>query len=262
MALKPKAKKLSKAGALMARVKQQIAKSGNARKGTFYVPKDGKARMRFLEDWEEGREIPWHRKWNTKSNAYDVDTPCLAVFGKECPFCGSSEVRTQVRYVWQVWNYENGGERQVFCYAANQFSPLPGVIAQQEARGTITAYDFVITRNGEGRNTSYGVATLPDKSFRAEVRLLSDAKLMKLIWDAFGTGSLDDYPDAGEDSADDEEDEESEDEEEEDDEDTDDDEDDSDEDEESDDDEEEEEERPRRRAAVKAKKPANTKRRR
>lgn len=256
-----------KSGALMKRMKQQIAKSGNARKGTFFVPKDGKARIRFLEDFETGREIPWHRKYNAKQNTYDVDTPCLAVYGKDCPFCGSNEVRTQIRYAWQIWNYSgngNDGERQVFVFAANQFSPLPGVIAQQEARGTITEYDFVITKSGEGRTTSYGVATLPDKRFRVDVRLLSEAKLMQLIWEAFGTGALDDYPDADEADENDEDEDQEDEEDDEDTEDDDDDEDESedDEDEDSDDDEEEEETpRSRKRAPVAKKKPAKSRRR-
>ncbi len=200
---------------LLAKIKEDIAKSAQARSGVFYLKKDQSTRIRFLMDFESGVTIPWHSKWANNKN--EVDSPCLKAWGKDCPFCGQPEVRTTDKYVWQVYNYERK-ERQLFCYAANRATPVLGVsnVYQNPAYGTLLNNDLVVTKNGEGTQTTYSVQPNPAKAFRVEgIKVLSETRLKLKIWEAFGTDSLDKYPDLDEEFEEEDEEEEYDEEEEE-----------------------------------------------
>lgn len=253
MAVKTKRMQKIKPGSMFAKIKQSIARSSQGRKGVFYVKDGEKKKIRFLQDFEEGRQIIWHSKW--VGDKAELDTPCLRFWGKECPFCGADEVRTGEQYAWQVYDYQ-AKELRIFCYKANNYSPIPQLAEIAQTFNTLLNRDLQVSRMGTGSKTSYSVITLDPTRFRiTDVKALSEKKFLALLAAAFVTGDLDDYPDAEEDDEPEEEDEELEDDDEEYDDDeeeeTDDDSDDDDEEEE----EEEEEERPRRKpvkAAAKA----------
>lgn len=265
MAVKTKAMQKIKPGSMFAKVKASIARSSQGQKGVFYVKDGEKKKIRFLQDFEEGVQIIWHSKW--VGDKAELDTPCLQFWGKECPFCGADEVKTSEKYAWQVYDYQ-AKEVRVFCYKANNFSPVPQLAETAQTFNTLLNRDLQVSRMGSSSKTSYSVIALDPTRFRMDgVRVLSEKKFLALLAAAFVTGDLDDYPDAEED--DDAEEEEEEDEELEDDEevdeddDSEDDEDDDDSDNEEeyeDDDEEEEEEPPKRKPVKTVKKAAPVKR--
>ena len=210
--------------AFLARLRKQIEQSGKSKKGFWFVKEGQKRRIRFApgSDLEQGIVIPWHAKW--VGNRSEVDSPCLSLYGKDCPFCDQEGVSTRERYAWTIYDYESG-ERQVFMFGANRSTPVPHLAANYEEWTTLLTRDVVVKRTGKGTDTVYSVIGNSESKFRvAGVKAFSEAQILKMVWEAFGQGSLDNYPDEG---ADDEEyedsDEELDDETEDDDEDTDDD---------------------------------------
>jgi hypothetical protein len=243
----PTTKKSSKIkpGSMLDQIRKAIAASGQARKGIFYVKADERRKVRFLTDFDEGVKIPWHTKWD--GNKAEVDTPCLKLWNKECPFCGAPEVRMVDRFLWQVYNYETKSV-ELFIYAANKSSPLVHLASAAESYDTLLNRDLQIKRNGGGTNTTYTVMPDDPKKFRLDEKPMSQKKVLAILAAAHVTGSLDDYPDADE-----EEEEYEEDEELEEDEDIEDDEDEEEEDYDDEEEEDDEEEPPRRKAVAKKK---------
>lgn len=250
---------MAKQGSLLQQIKDRIANAGKSRKSMFFVKDGQKRRVRFLTDFEEGVRVTFHDKYQ------EVNTPCLKQYGKSCEFCGVEGLRTRDQFAWSVYDYE-AKEVRVLMYAPNAFSPVVQLVEYYETEGTLLDHDFVIARRGSGTDTSYAVMGQPNKKFKIAAKPFGKKKLMQLIWDANGPGSLEDFDELDEEDEeeaprkkrkkpvdDDDDFEEDEEEEELDD----DDEDDSDEEDEDSDDEDddEEEELPRRRKPV-AKKPA------
>lgn len=248
---------MAKPDSFLAKLKKQIAASGQSKKGFWYVKEGQKRRIRFIKggpkdkgtDLEKGITIPWHSKW--EGSRAVVDSPCLSQYGKDCPFCGVEDVKLRERFAWTIYDYESK-EAQIFLFYANRNSPITHLAASYDEWGTVCDRDLTIARNGTGTDTTYTIIAGTPSKFRFAVNPFSVAKILDMTWKAFGTGKLDEYPDEGSEDSD-EEDYEEEDETE----------DDSDEEEEAeedyedDDDEEEEVELPRKRAvkAVPAKKP-------
>jgi hypothetical protein len=68
-------------------IKNEIAKSGT-NKGKFIFFKEGtKIRLRFLNDMEDGVEIPFHDSFKL-----GVNVPCQEMFGRECSYCEEQEI--------------------------------------------------------------------------------------------------------------------------------------------------------------------------
>lgn len=256
MAVKKKVMQKIKPGSMFAKIKASIARSSQGQKGVFYVKDGEKKKVRFLQDFEEGIQIIWHSKW--VGDKAELDTPCLLFWGKECPFCGAAEVKTSEKYAWQVYDYDAKTIR-IFCYKANNFSPIPQLAEIAQTFNTLLNRDLQVSRMGSSAKTSYSVITLDPTRFRFDAKPLSKKKFMALLADAFVTGELDDYPDAEDDTEYEEDEELEDDDENEDDEDTDDGEEEEEEESEEeeseyDDDGEEEEEEPAPRRRVTAKK--------
>lgn len=235
---------MAKPGSFLTKLKKQIAAAGQSKKGFWYVKEGSKRRLRFLRgsDLEQGVTIPWHSKWEGQRNV--VDSPCLSLYGKQCPFCDMADdgVKLRERFGWSVYDYEQK-EVQVFLFFANRNSPITHLATCYEEWGTIIDRDLTIARNGQGTDTTYTVMSGNPSKFRFEANAIRERKMLDMVWKAFGQGSLDDYPDEGEEEEeeeeyDEEEEEQEDDEEYEDDEDT---------------DEDDEEELPRKSAKTKRK---------
>jgi hypothetical protein len=206
---------MAKAGSFLQRLRQQIAASGQSKKGIWFVKPNQKRRIRFLknQDLEQGITIPWHSKW--EGNRSVVDSPCLEAYGKGCPFCGVEDVRIRDRFAWTIYDYEQK-QRQIFLFYANRNSPIPHLASVYEEYNTLTDRDLVIQKTGEGTDGVFTVLPGSPSKFRVEgIRPWSVAKILDMVWKAFGQGDLEDYNEESEDeeSDDDEYDEESDDDE-------------------------------------------------
>lgn len=204
---------MAKPGTFLAKLRRQIAASGQSKKGFWFVKEGTKRRVRFLRgsDLEDGITIPWHSKWEGQNSV--VDCPCLTPYGKDCPFCGQEEVKLRERFAWSVYDYEQK-QVQIFLFYANRNSPITHLAASYEEWGTITDRDLTVARNGTGTDTTYSIIAGTPSKFRFEAKPLSERKVLELTWKAYGQGSLDDYPDEGEELEDEEDIDESEEEEE------------------------------------------------
>lgn len=173
-----------KAKSLVDVMKERISNSGKSKGSIFYVKKDGKIRVRFLQDMEEGMMVTFHDKWK------EFNHPCLSYYGKECPNCKNSEARTSENYIWSVYNYETK-QVELFIYKANKCSPIPSLISMYESYGTICDRDYVIQKHGEGTDTNYSVVPMDKKAFKGEHEAFEKKKVYAMLLKAFPCEDLD-----------------------------------------------------------------------
>lgn len=176
-------------------MKDKINRSGSGKGDIFFVRKDGKVRVRFLQDMEESILVTFHDKWQ------EFNHPCLTYYGKKCPNCDNSEARTTENFVWSVWNYETQ-RVELFMFKANKSSPIPSLISFYENYGSITDRDYAIERRGERFDTVYSVVPLKESRFKGTAKPFTKKEVFKKLLAAF--------PYDDDDALDDEEDEEEE----------------------------------------------------
>ena len=173
---------------LLENIREDAKKSGQ-NKGKFLYVRDGsKVRIRFLQDMQDGFEIPFHDSFEA-----GVNVPCREFFGKTCPYCGEEGFRTRNLYAWSVWDYESK-EVKVFMYAMNNCTPIAAIASMYENYGTLVDRDYVIQRNGKGQNTTYSVIPMDKNKFRNDkAKPFSKSAFMKLLDKAFPDEHSDKY---------------------------------------------------------------------
>lgn len=165
---------------LLENIKNDAQKSGQNKAKFMYVRDGGKARVRFLQDMQEGFEIPFHDNYEA-----GINVPCREFFGKNCPYCGEEGIRTRNQYAWSVWDYE-GKEVKVLMYAMNNCTPIASIASMYENYGTLIDRDYVIQRNGKAQNTAYAVIPMDKQKFRNEkAKPFSKSAFMKVLDKAF-----------------------------------------------------------------------------
>lgn len=187
-----------KSKSLVESMKERISRSGSKKGNIFYLKKDGKCRVRFLQDMEDGIQVQYHDKFGEFSH------PCLSYYGKKCPSCKNPEAKHVDNYVWSIWNYETK-RVELFMFKASKASPIQPLISMYENYGNITDRDYIIQRNGEGFETNYSVVPMDKKKFKGDEEPYSKKKVLKMLLEA---AQLPDDEDVDED--DDEEDDEEE----------------------------------------------------
>ena len=161
---------------ILDKIKAEAAKTGGSRGKFFYVKDGEKSRIRFLQELDEGLEVPFHDSFEK-----NINVPCQKMFGRECPYCGESALRTRSQYVWSVYNYEYD-EVQILMYPMNQCSPLGQFVAAHEQYCTITDRDYVVACTGKRQNKSFSVMPLDKLAFKiANVKPFSREALIKMI---------------------------------------------------------------------------------
>lgn len=165
---------------LLDKIKSDVKKSGSSKGKLFYVKDGTKCRIRFLDDMEDGLEIPFHDSFER-----GINVPCREVYGKSCPYCEDEDLRTRSQYIWNVYNYD-AKEVQLFMYPVNSFSPIPALVAMHENYGTLTDRDYVISRTGKQTNTSYSVVPMDKVKFRNDkAKPYSKNQILKMIQKAY-----------------------------------------------------------------------------
>lgn len=165
-------------------MKERISKSGKGQKDIFYVKKDGRVRVRFLTDLEEGVVIPFHTKWK------EFNHPCLKLYGRNCPNCHNNDANTADNFVFTVWNYETK-RTELFMYKATKCTPMPALVTMYETYGTICDRDYVISRQGEATDTVYTVVPMERKRFKGDEQPFSKKQIMKMLLKAYPPESED-----------------------------------------------------------------------
>lgn len=160
---------------MLDRIKKKISEASRVITDEFYVGQDKKARIRFLSDLEDAFEVTWHDKYED-----GINTPCHSYFGLSCPFCDldKNKIRTRQIFAWTIYNYDID-KKQIFRYPANNFSPIPSLVAMYESYGTLCDRDFVITRTGTGFEMNYQVVPMDKSAFKGDDKLFSKEAICK-----------------------------------------------------------------------------------
>ena len=175
-----KEKKIAKTGNLIGEIKNQIKKSGANKKKFMYFKSGTKARVRFLQELDEGFKIPFHDSYQQ-----GINVPCQKIFGRECPHCGDDELRHRDLYAWSVWDYE-AKEENILMGPVNQCSAVPGLVGMFEAYGTILDRDYLITKNGQGANATFSIVPMDKAKFKnKQAKPFSESKFLKMLDKAF-----------------------------------------------------------------------------
>nr|DAP31940.1 MAG TPA: DNA binding protein like protein [Caudoviricetes sp.] len=183
---------------LLDRMKHEAAKSG-ASKGKFmYFRPDDKKRIRFLQELDDGLEIPFHDNFER-----GINVPCQEVFGKDCPYCEDEDLRTRSQFAFSIYDYD-AKEVKILMQAVNQCSAIPALVNMAETYGTIMDRDYVLKKTGKGSTSSFTIIPMDKNKFRNEkAKPLSKKALLKYLNQAF---PCDDSEDDLEDDEDDYED--------------------------------------------------------
>lgn len=165
---------------LLDNIRHDAERSGQNKAKFLYVRDGAKVRVRFLQDMEEGFEVPFHDSYEA-----GINVPCREFFGKDCPYCEEEGLRTRTLYAWSVWDYE-AKEVKVFMYAMNNCTPIAAIASMYENYGTLTDRDYVIQRNGKGQGTTYSVIPMDKNKFRNEkAKPFSKSAFQKILDKAF-----------------------------------------------------------------------------
>ena len=172
---------------LLDKMKQEAAKSG-ASKGKFmYFRPDEKKRVRFLQELDDGFEIPFHDNYEK-----GVNVPCQEIFGKDCPYCEDEDLRTRSQFAFSVYDYD-AKEVKILMQAVNQCSAIPALVNMAETYGTITDRDYVLKKTGKGSTSSFTIIPMDKNKFRNEkAKALSKKALLKYLNQAFPCDKSDD----------------------------------------------------------------------
>lgn len=167
---------------LVDKIKSDVKKSGSNKGKILFVREGTKVRIRFLNDMEDGLEIPFHDNY-TKGI---TPVPCQEVFGRNCPYCDEdADVRTRSQYVWSVYDYE-AKEVKLFMYPVNNCSPIPAIMSMYENYGTLTDRDYVISVTGARQNKTFSVVPMDKVKFRnPKAKPYSKSAVLKIIDKAY-----------------------------------------------------------------------------
>ena len=161
-------------------IKSESKKSGTNKKKIMYFKDGTKTRIRFLEEIDDGMKVTFHDSYTRGINCV-----CQETFGRDCPYCGDDDLRTRSQYVWSVYDYESE-EVKLLVAAVNNCSPIPGIIAINDAFGTIMDRDIVITKTGKGTDTTYACVHQDKSKFRnPKAKPLSESAILKILDKAY-----------------------------------------------------------------------------
>ena len=165
---------------LLENIRHDAERSGQNKAKFLYVRDGSKVRIRFLQDMQDGFEVPFHDNYEA-----GINVPCREFFGKTCQYCDEEGIRTRNQYAWSVWDYE-AKEVKILMYAMNNCTPIAAIASMYENYGTLLDRDYVIQRNGKQQNTSYSVIPMDKNKFRNDkAKPYSKSAFQKILDKAF-----------------------------------------------------------------------------
>ena len=168
---------------IIGKMQEQINQSSGANMDKFYLKDGNEAKVRFLTDFEEPTEVPFHYVY-AQNRDESINEPCRLFMGdNECEHC-DNDVNIRHMYVWPIWNYSQD-KQQILLFAANRCSPIPGLIALYEEYSTLMDRDIKISRVGSQSNTTYPVLPLDKGRFKGKAKPFSKSKIVKILEDSF-----------------------------------------------------------------------------
>lgn len=178
-------------------IKKGVASSGSNKGKVIFIAKDSKKRVRFLTNVEDAIKIKMHDSFDKGINAI-----CQKILGKKCPYCKDDSIRTRDAYVFSVWDPDSK-EVKIFVGYANNFNPLPNLVAMYETYGTLLDRDYVLQRDGGGTNTRYSVVPMDKVKFKnTKAKPYTKKKLIEILDKAYPVGDDDSDDDDYEDDDD------------------------------------------------------------
>lgn len=165
---------------LLSKIKKGVANSGSNKGKVLFIAKDTKRRVRFLQEIEDGMEVTIHDSFDQGIKAI-----CQKHVKKTCPYCDREGIRTRQAYVYSVYDHDSK-EVKLFEGYANNFNPLPNLVAMYESYGTLLDRDYVIQREGSQTNTRYSVIPMDKVKFKnTKVKPYSKKKTLEILDKAF-----------------------------------------------------------------------------
>lgn len=171
-------------------IKNQVKKSGTNKQKFMYFKSGTKARIRFLDDMEDGIKVLFHDSYTE-----GINTPCQETFGRVCKYCNNEDLRHRDLYAWSVWDHE-AKEVKLLMAPVNSFSPVPSLVAMYETYGTLLDRDYVIQKNGQGTNSSFSVIPMDKSKFiNKKAKPFTKSKVLSLIDKGFSEENEEDETD-------------------------------------------------------------------
>ena len=147
-------------GNLIKQMKEKIAQSGSSKKEILYFAADTVKRIRFIDELDDGYNIPFHSDFELK-----IYEPCKDPEDHEnCKLC-NDQISMIDNFAWTVWDYDTNSVK-ILLTKAGGISPIPMLIEAYTEFGTIKDRDYKIKKVGKGIGGSYAVTPLDKTRFR------------------------------------------------------------------------------------------------
>ena len=163
-------------GSLISRMKEESKKTG-ANKQKFLFLRDGsKARIRFLQELDDGMEVVFHDSFTD-----GVNVPCQEIFGRSCEYCDNEDLRTRSQFLWCVWDVD-AKEVKLLMYPVNGNSPVNQLMSFYDTYGTMMDRDYVIKVTGKQTNKAFTVVPMDKAKFNnSKAKPLSENKVLAIL---------------------------------------------------------------------------------
>jgi hypothetical protein len=150
-------------------IKNDVKKSGTNKKKIVYFKPGVKARVRFLQEMDDGMKILFHDSFDQ-----GVNFPCQELYDRECDRHDDETLRHRDNYCWSVWN-QDAKEVQLLLGPVNNYSPIPLLVGM-----------YVITKTGKGTDQTWAVVPMDKSKFRNDkAKPFSEAKTLAILDKAF-----------------------------------------------------------------------------
>lgn len=161
------------------RMKEEIKNSSASKSKILFFKEGTRYRIRFLDDFEEGYEIPWHSQWESR-----LDCPCQEIYGRECPYCDDESISLRTRYAWSVYDCESK-EIKILLIYGNRCSPAQVLAEAYEKYGTLKDREYEIKQLGSGTSKTFSLFPGDKHSLKAGKKPLSEKAILKYIDKAY-----------------------------------------------------------------------------
>lgn len=161
-------------------IKEEIKKSSAVKGDIIFFKEDSKYRVRFLNDFEDGVKIPFHKNFKRK-----IEVPCQTLYNRECEYCEDEELTLKNSVAWSVYEYESG-KRMLILVPINRCSPVQVLAEAYQKYGTLVDRDYEIKQIGSGTNKTFAIFPGEKRPFKNKsVHPLSESAILKMVDKAY-----------------------------------------------------------------------------
>lgn len=164
------------------KLREEIKNSSTSKNKIIFFKEGTVRRLRFLDDFPDGYEIPWHSRWEGR-----IDCPCQEIYGRECEYCNDESIGIKMKYAWSVYDCEEK-EVKILLVFGNRCSPAQVLAEAYEKYGTLKDREYEVKQLGSGTSKTFSIFPGEKRKMKSNIKPLSEKAILKYIDKAFPAG--------------------------------------------------------------------------